>query len=503
MKKLLILASVMFALGGCSESDGGSGADPNDGKVAVSFVLPGIGVETEAGGAVTAPDASSGRVTARGFASGGGACSDVPATRTGAAVALDEGVTVRILAYKAGSSLASAASDGYVDEATYVAAKVNDGSGDKIILTPCTVALDASGIVSSVSTTGASPLYLLPGTYDFYAITPAFASADHKSVSVAHGDDFASSSTAGVELKFGGTVEQPKPGATDGSKLTGSDGAVTLAVLDRKCSKIVFDVDRKSETAFDKLQIVSVKMTKMTKSPVALKTLTDDIYTSPVTADSYIYDNNATFAFPETAFQKVEGEGLDADYPYKWTVESPVLPKKSDKYGIELQVRFGSDAGNGDKEATTLATTDDQIGALAFLPDVRYTFGLKLKGNGIQLILSITPWNTPGDWGSSIGGYPSTYIVVGEWEVTWDWSTDVGGYPVLQGFTVDGWKPNTAWNSELGTYLSVVFGSVLKDWTGNHSWGNGLGDYQSFEFSPKEWVDPDNSWGTEFQSKPE
>ncbi len=452
----------MFALGGCSESDGGSGAGP-DGKVAVSFVLPGIGVETEVGGTAVASDVSAGGVVG-GLASGGVACSGVPATRTGTAVALDEGVTVRIVAYKEGSTLANSTSDVYVDEATYVAAKVNDGTGEKIVLKPCTVTLDANGKVASFSESGAKPLYLFPGTYDFYAITPAFASSDHKSVSVAHGDDFASSKTANVEVKFGGTIEQ-------GGSANPGKGDVTLTTLDRKCSKIVFDVDRKSETAFDKLQIVSVKMTKMTKSPVALKTFTDDIYTSTVAADSYIYDNNDEFTFPESAFKKGTASGMDADYPYQWTVESPVLPKKSDKFGIELQVRFGNDTGTN-KDATTLTTTADQIdqiGALHFLPDVRYTFKLKLKGNGIQLILSIGNWETPaGSWSDpdGIGGYPPTYIVIGTWEdcIEWTDDSDIGGF-LSPEFTGPGnWEPNHSWSTDLGAYLESLTASGFLSW---------------------------------------
>ena len=371
-----------------------------------------------------------------------------------------------------------------------------DGGGT-IVLKPCTV--DDNGKMAA-DQTGAKPLYLLPGTYDFYAITPAFApdASAHTSVSVAHGDDFASSKTAGVTLKSGGGVEQPDP-ASGGSTISGSNGAVQLTVLGRKCSKIVFDVDRKTDTAFDKLEIISVEMSKMTKSPVVLAKFIDDIYSgTDESGVSYIADNSAAFAFPESAFRKSTDTGMDATYPYKWTVESPVLPKKSDTYGIELKVRFDSDAGT-EEDPTTLKTAADQIGALAFLPDTRYTFRLKLKGNGIQLILSITPWNAPDTWDSAIGGYPSASIVVGEWTGSWNWSTDVGGYPVLTGFDVETWTPNSEWNSQLGTYLSVVFGSAFpENWNPNAPWGNGLGDYQSPNFTPAEWATPDNTWTMDF-----
>ena len=61
---------------------------------------------------------------------------------------------------------------------------------------------------------------------------------------------------------------------------------------------------------------------------------------------------------------------MDTDFPYKWLVASPILPKKEDKYGITIGIRLGNDAGTA--QEAELRTTDDKIGALAFLPDTRY-----------------------------------------------------------------------------------------------------------------------------------
>ena len=80
--------------------------------------------------------------------------------------------------------------------------------GDEIVLKPCNVLFDATtGRISSVNHTAASPLRLMAGTYDFYAVTPALqleldaAGKKPKApahASVFHGDDFASSLTESV-----------------------------------------------------------------------------------------------------------------------------------------------------------------------------------------------------------------------------------------------------------------------------------------------------------------
>ena len=167
---------------------------------------------------------------------------------------------------------------------------------------------------SGIKTEGASPLRLMAGTYDFYAITPALALekdatdgstlAVPAKVSVHHGDDFASSLTGEVEVLSDGSVRQPDP-ANVGSKKTQTGGKVELIILDRKCSRIEFNVVRNTETAFDKLEIVSAKMTKMTKSPIVLSTILDEIYDKGASAGgSYVADNSAGFDFPTSAFTK-------------------------------------------------------------------------------------------------------------------------------------------------------------------------------------------------------
>ena len=445
---------MMFVFGGCSESE--HGVDPNDGKIAVSFSLPAIGVESSAGSAsVASLD-----------------------TRAGKPVPFDENVTVRIVAYKRTGPLADLSSDSYVDEATYIAVK----EGSQIVLKPCTMSFDAdTGRIdpSGIKTEGASPLRLMAGTYDFYAITPALALekdatdgstlAVPAKVSVHHGDDFASSLTGEVEVLSDGSVRQPDP-ANVGSKKTQTGGKVELIILDRKCSRIEFNVVRNTETAFDKLEIVSAKMTKMTKSPIVLSTILDDIYDKGASAGgSYVADNSAGFDFPTSAFTKNPDKetGMDTDFPYKWLVASPILPKKEDKYGITIGIRLGNDAGTA--QEAELRTTDDKIGALAFLPDTRYTFWLKLKGNGIQLVLTIGNWESVDSWEDpdGIGGYPLTYVIIGTWDNVIEWTddTDIGGF--LRPEFTDGkwdWVPNQSWDSDLGVYIEELTASGIVDW---------------------------------------
>jgi len=376
-----------------------------------------------------------------------------------------------------------------------VAEKVTDGSGDKIILTPCTVAFDANGKVSSVSTAGASPLYLLPGTYDFYAITPAFASADHKSVSVAHGDDFASSSTASVELKFGGAVEQPKPGATDGSKLTGSDGAVTLAVLDRKCARLNFTVSRKSE-GVEKAKFRSLWLSKLATSPKSSVSIDQDI-----TADT---DNSAEnmpstpqsggghfdFSVPTGVQSPTTGpdgtttipasDGSGGTLPaYLCAVADEVLPKTADTLHLHMEVLFNDNADKTDAEIAadpqSVSVLDAQLPQIAFEKDKQYNYRLILKGGIIFLELSVSDWADPvASWSADdLGSTPSVEgIVVGTWTPQ---ESDSGGMGQGStggelGTTDWTWSANQNWGIEFGNYMQAV--SQVNNWTSNNTGDN-------------------------------
>ena len=420
---------MMFVFGGCSESE--HGVDPNDGKIAVSFSLPAIGVESSAGSAsVASLD-----------------------TRAGKPVPFDENVTVRIVAYKRTGPLADLSSDSYVDEATYIAVK----EGSQIVLKPCTMSFDAdTGRIdpSGIKTEGASPLRLMAGTYDFYAITPALALekdatdgstlAVPAKVSVHHGDDFASSLTGEVEVLSDGSVRQPDP-ANVGSKKTQTGGKVELIILDRKCCKLNFSITRKAENV-TKVAIKEVTLSKIAHSPVE-STLSQ--------AALSIGTNDGKHEIPKANFIKGKED-------YQFSVADEVLPKSSASFDLKMGITFNDAA-----DTTKLATT---IPAMAFSAGLRYSFDLLVRGGAIVLLLQITPWETPADWSyTDLGGYPSTSIEIGKWEnVTWEWSTDVGGYPVMIP-SVEDWASNPEWSTELGAYLSFV--SEVYDWGDKYDWG--------------------------------
>ena len=117
MKRILLLTSAMLVLFGCSESDGVQGTGSNDDKVAVSFVLPGIRAEVAPAVSVASSRAAGDVVTEP----------------------FDEGVTVRVAAFRRAGTTAALASDTFVDDGTYMAVKEDD----EIVLKPCTVAADA------------------------------------------------------------------------------------------------------------------------------------------------------------------------------------------------------------------------------------------------------------------------------------------------------------------------------------------------------------------------
>ena len=57
---------------------------------------------------------------------------------------------------------------------------------------------------------------------------------------------------------------------------------------------------------------------------------------------------------------------MDTDFPYKWLVASPILPKKEDKYGITIGIRLGNDAGTA--QEAELRTTDAKSVLWPFYP---------------------------------------------------------------------------------------------------------------------------------------
>ena len=134
--------------------------------------------------------------------------------------ALAEKTTVRVVAYVAGSM-------DYKADQTYFM----DSNGK---LKPCTVNNDGSFKEVDMS----NELALFPGTYDFYAYTPALPIVNKNSVTVPNGVDYASSVTSGIKVT--------------------TDQNLSLTTLARKCSKIKLVVKADpANTLMTKLEVAA------------------------------------------------------------------------------------------------------------------------------------------------------------------------------------------------------------------------------------------------------
>ncbi len=383
MRKILFSVAVLLAAGcGNDLPDPGPASGP---QVPVGFSLSGIGV---------------GHVEASSEAARADAVASAETARTRADItpeALAAGSTVRVVAYRRSGSAADISADTYVCETTYVVAA--DGS-----LTPCTVGADGA----STGSAGASAMRLLAGTYDFYACTPALPlAADHRTVGVPHGTDYACSCT---------------PAQTVAPQTGSAPQQVALATLERRCSQLCFSVTRQAENVA-RVRIVSSELRRIAHSPAeafvgsALPTGTND----------------GTYAFPANTFT----QGAE---PYQYSGLDEVLPKSSAVFDLKMQVVFNDAA-----EATDLQA---EIPAMAFAPGLRYTFDLTLQGGFIVLTLQITPWNTDAVWDTLLGDAPYASVVVGTWEIT-GWSTDLGGV-FIPSVDPNSWTANNNWSSDLG-----------------------------------------------------
>lgn len=376
MKRILILTSAMLVLFGCSESDGVQGTGSNDDKVAVSFVLPGIRAEV----APAVPVASS------------RAAGDVVTEP------FDEGVTVRVAAFRRAGTTAALASDTFVDDGTYMAVKEDD----EIVLKPCTVAADGTGTLDE-----AGRLRLAAGTYDFYAITPALPlRSDNRSVEVGHGIDYASAPTLAVEVE-----RQP----------SGTAQTVELDVLERRCSKLSFSISRLHPNV-DKAVFNSVKLGRIAAAPV----------TPLLDAALALGANTGEYTFPSDTFAE-----LNESTKYLSAGYDEVLPKSKGTFDLSMNVTFN------DGDPTDLTA---EVPELAFAPGYQYNFNLKLIGNLIELELVVTSWVDVPGWDTEFGNSSISLIVtVGSWEIV-GWDTTIGGgYSLIVG--PGSWTLNPAWST--------------------------------------------------------
>lgn len=384
---------------------------------------------------------------------------EVGVTRADPPVNLAKDVTVRILAYRraAGATSANIASDTYIGENTYVA----DADGK---LTACVV--DANGN----KTTGTpTELRLIQGDYDFYAITPALpVKSDHKTLDVKHGVDYATSLT----------TQSVAPGS----------GTVNLTTLDRKCSKIEFNFDRKS-TNVSQIAIDEVRLIDMSKGPL-MGTLAQNLPNASVITD--------TIKLGSSVFT------IDATDAYKATGSTIALPKPAGDLKLGMKLKF-----NGFNKVITL--TPATIKGLALAKGTRYIFKVKLKGGSVVLTLTVADWSGTynvnaddlgesnsltlkvGEWenvdfNASTGG--SQDVTIGDWTASKDWSDNLGEYPGLSSTTIGG---SDIWGSGINTNPSTGGSSDA----GNSGWGNEVNDDLNNNGS-----NPNNGWGGSSNTNP-
>ncbi len=154
----------------------------------------------------------------------------LPVTRA----ALASGATVRVIAYKSGDS--NPATENYANECAYY------WNGTKLV--PCMV--DANGNKTADLPDWA--MTLLPGTYDFYAVSPALPLAADKTklaTAIANGVDYAASD------KTTGTIP-----------IQTTPYAITLNELQRKCSRLTFVIRKEDYVSSTSLNyVMSLRVT--------------------------------------------------------------------------------------------------------------------------------------------------------------------------------------------------------------------------------------------------
>ena len=431
MKKALFILLLAAAVG-CHKSESVE-IDDTD-RVAVSFSIAGVSAQVSA-------------------------TSRADATVTPVEVLLDEGATVRVLAFQRVGSAADITADTQVaapyGEATYVVQP--DGS-----LKPCNVKADGS--VDAASSATPAAIRLRADKYDFYALTPALpiSAAGGYKVSIAHGTDHAASCTED-EVIPAGVKSHP----------------VTLKVLDRKCAKISFSFDRKPESkAVKSIKVDSVYLTAIAHSPSVATVLCAALDRGA---------NDANYSFP-----KGEITYDDDDKKTAYDCSDVVLPKTEDKVGIGVEVRF-NDAANTKQRSKLVVKTEDMPN-MAFNPGYHYNFRITLQGNIIKLDLVVGPWNGI-DWDDfDIGAGPGVSINVGQWETEgWD-DFNMGGGSNAN-ITVGGWTQNPDWADQIGGDPTLSGALTPAGWNdGNSSSGN-VGSGTTGTTSPGDWTSGSSSSG--------
>ena len=235
------------------------------------------------------------------------------AATTRANGALTAGSTLRVIAYLRTDGQTGYPDANRRDECTY---KVEANGTLKLC------AVNADGTVNAA---GALPkdMALAPGTYDFYAISPAlriYHEPTNPMVAVKHGVDFASSFT-------------PKA-------VTAGANNIVLTALRRHCAKLNFKTDRQPTLPdLTKIRVQSLTLEAMTDEPVWA-----------TAADTLVLTNNtyaSTIRIPGSAFSVPAG---NADY--QQTADTFCLPRPIGDFRLRAEVLY-----NADTTPTILETT--------------------------------------------------------------------------------------------------------------------------------------------------
>lgn len=331
-------------------------------------------------------------------------------TRVGDGTSLQEGTTVRVLAYRRPNGSA----DAVLSQANY--------AGEAMYIT------DASGKLRSDS----QPLQLIGGVYDFYAVTPALTvnhNGNEPSVSVAHRTDYAVSLTKGCSISTGGINN------------------VSLATLQRRCSLLSFETDLKEGvTGISSVEIQNVSLTDMATEPQ----MTTGLNLLPATPGTTVLTLlERDFIYP------------DPGKMYQSKGEIVVLPKQEAPFTLTMNVCF-----NGGSVLTALTANLERI---RFEAGNRYAFAIRFRQREdiyVELILMVSPWqeeNLSTSMGE-VGEVPMEVIVLGYWTPNESSASmgEIGNVDLPVGMLPQ-WTLNES-NTSIGSLGNIDINAGVGDW---------------------------------------
>lgn len=283
-----------------------------------------------------------------------------PATK-GAPVALPQGATVRVVAYThpEADAIADFSVDTPVAQAVYEIGK--DGS-----LTACTV--DDAGVKTGA---GGGNLALRPGTYDFYAVSPARPLSDTGAgkgiTGVGHGEDVMTSYAANVAV-------------------SSTSSRVMLAMFERQCARMEFRVQPVQDEVplFKRFEVNALNVAGMAPPPVVLKAGIGQVITAG--AGCGYEDARGLLSFAAADFELLPA--ADPDYVEKLglaRVGKAVLPKAAGS--VQFKVKVIRNSGK-------VVELGAEIAGLQLEACQRYQFVLRVGVGQASLDLYVSPWNT-------------------------------------------------------------------------------------------------------------